>query len=1366
MSASALIPTQSILSPGNLQYGGGLYVTMGDVYINNTAIVSNFAKSGGAVYAGNGRFTVDACDMSSNFANVNAGGMYCKFEYLAGLALSRSRLSNNTAGDSGGGLFCEFTGDNVALEDCSIDSNRAQNFGGGMAINDGLITLIHSQVTDNVADTDGGGLMISNSGLALDTSVISRNIGDDGGGVCVINGVMHIRNAYLSDNAARHSMGGAIYFASGTFGELRGTMFTQNLANVFGGGIALNGGSRLNVSEGCRFRDNLAQYVGGSLFVTTALVNISESLVEESYSPIEGGGMALDNDASVLVSGSVIRKNKAATGGGIHCNRKVLLMLDQVRQLAPRSEQMMRAARACEALNITVSGSTFFGNWALEAGGAIAADSSVQQIEIESSKFQLGQAMTGGAIFLDSDCCTNGVEFTELCFANHSAELGENIFWVYTDNITMVPDCVDCVCPADTALLRTTAVEYSVEQGGSAVPAEGVHARSGHAIFPALSYIARDFYGNLTWTPQQANNVAVSPNSSKMTLTGLTVNQYMRDKGAEFKDLTVTSDPSSVVQLKFSPFLSLWNDVALQVVLRPCMKGDVYSEATKQCTVCPAGSLKFSNDTTACSACSSEGLECPGGSNFTLLEGYWMSTRWVRAHCADGDAGCMLDRVYECPMAAACASPTSDTGRRSADGVPYIQEEELCAVGYRTDVVLCDACDSGYYRRSDECHRCPRAWVAWIRFLGILGVAAAIIWLVMRIYRIYSLGPTIVNRYMTVTLSSLLIGSLQIAGQTAAVLPRASFPYGYEDFLMTSTTCVNLPLVPWLALPCLMESVGLSGVKGVGGFYWEFTLFAVLPFVVCFPVAVAVLRQLWQDSSHSTRARRWSYVPAQFASGLTTRLAGLLQRSTIPRGRQPPHDSDHEDHDVALELAEADSVAVHLEEANGVAEELAKADGAAVELEEADSVAVELEEEADSVAVDLEEANGATVETRRAAPQEGPGFLPEGPTAAAGGHQKQRSRTKQPYVTAPEDTSADLQVLGPAVGAFLVFFHPTCATNVLQLYECERVYDVREQYFLKSDHDVECFTSVWYASAAISVVIAVTYFFGLPCFLAAAPHYLRKHLLVRRRDSGALVYVHEDQLIDDAASLSTIGMMDNPLVVNEAFSHDLPRNGSMSSMAMSDDHLPMMLVSSHYFVEEELRVYVHLQYDTEDEGGNLKSALNTTWAWTLLGPFMSPFKEQYYAWYAFDMLRKLSQTSLVTVIQLINPDYDLLYILHITALALAAHAHFSPYKNYLVNALQSILLMDQLGTVIVCLGQRYQPDKAGSLVVGVMVILIKVLLWSLLILLITTWFYTEFCSPNDMHPAIRKVLDIFHKVHQDLEKRKRLAALILKELSG
>eukprot|EP00854_Cymbomonas_tetramitiformis_P017036 gene17036-20256_t len=52
-----------------VQYGGGLYVTMGDVYINNTAIVSNFALyDGGALYLETGYTELRDTIFSSNAA--------------------------------------------------------------------------------------------------------------------------------------------------------------------------------------------------------------------------------------------------------------------------------------------------------------------------------------------------------------------------------------------------------------------------------------------------------------------------------------------------------------------------------------------------------------------------------------------------------------------------------------------------------------------------------------------------------------------------------------------------------------------------------------------------------------------------------------------------------------------------------------------------------------------------------------------------------------------------------------------------------------------------------------------------------------------------------------------------------------------------------------------------------------------------------------------------------------------------------------------------------------------------------------------------------------------------------------------------
>eukprot|EP00854_Cymbomonas_tetramitiformis_P023069 gene23069-27914_t len=94
---------------------------------------------------------------------------------------------------------------------------------------------------------------------------------------------------------------------------------------------------------------------------------------------------------------------------------------------------------------------------------------------------------------------------------------------------------------------------------------------------------------------------------------------------------------------------------------------------------------------------------------------------------------------------------------------------------------------------------------------------------------------------------------------------------------------------------------------------------------------------------------------------------------------------------------------------------------------------------------------------------------------------------------------------------------------------------------------------------------------------------------------------------------------------------------------------------------------------------------------------MEPFREELYAWFAYDMLRKLFQTSVVIIVQLVAPDYDLFYALFINITALAIHAYARPYKVIYVDRWQTVVLFFHIFVICVCLKQKYTANDRVSL---------------------------------------------------------------------
>ena len=191
-----------------------------------------------------------------------------------------------------------------------------------------------------------------------------------------------------------------------------------------GGGLFVNNGVTANL-DGVRVLDNTVSGNGGGIFAR-GTANLTNSTVAGNVADGLGGGIyyaIVTPAAGPTISGSTIRDNQAEYGGGIH-------------------------ASTDSGIDLTITGSTFSGNQALDRPGGTAGD--------------FGD---GGALYADTDgdVTISGSTFT----GNAAARNGGAIFLADNANQTAAP---------------TLTLSYSRIVGNSATTSgSGVYRASGTA---------------------------------------------------------------------------------------------------------------------------------------------------------------------------------------------------------------------------------------------------------------------------------------------------------------------------------------------------------------------------------------------------------------------------------------------------------------------------------------------------------------------------------------------------------------------------------------------------------------------------------------------------------------------------------------------------------------------------------------------------------------------------------------------------------------------------------------------------------------------------------------------------------------------
>lgn len=298
------------------------------------------------------RLYIDGAEITGNTRGISAG--------RADIVMTSGRIHNNRNegnttfnsgnGDGGGMSIAEST---FIMYGGSIDNNFAQgsNGGGGILVNDSVVTLRGNASISNNHAVNGGGLLLDahsdiftnrNSVLNLyDNASISGNIANnDGGGVILRNATINMHgSSSISNNEAGRSGGGVMAATNWPLDNnsiiMNGSSsINNNTASVNGGGIAaINSTSGTSntiiMNDTSVIRNNTATSNGGGVFISIAnpwlFVGTSEIILNGNATISEntaslGGGIFTSSSSVILNSGLINENTAAGIGGGIFMN--------------------------------------------------------------------------------------------------------------------------------------------------------------------------------------------------------------------------------------------------------------------------------------------------------------------------------------------------------------------------------------------------------------------------------------------------------------------------------------------------------------------------------------------------------------------------------------------------------------------------------------------------------------------------------------------------------------------------------------------------------------------------------------------------------------------------------------------------------------------------------------------------------------------------------------------------------------------------------------------------------------------------------------------------------------------------------------
>ena len=303
-NANMSVSGSLLLTDNSGGQGGGLNVQNSNMDITGTMVLTNNSADagGGMLVGGCGMTASGSVSFINNSASTNGGGAFVGSSYV-------------TLGNT---LFTADNGETTVSASVLFTNNSAGNSGGGVAASLSNITLLNACFMGNRAN-QGGGMDFQEGNLFITGTVsfINNSAGGIGGGMTI-----DVGSATLAGNVSftgNHAIvqGGGIGLESSNM-SLTGSVVLAGNHAVQGGGIDV-GRSSVDI-PGTVLLTNNSAHEGGGINLDNGKVNISGSIVLTSnHADADGGGMTIDYDSQMALTGNVyFIENSAVSGGAIY----------------------------------------------------------------------------------------------------------------------------------------------------------------------------------------------------------------------------------------------------------------------------------------------------------------------------------------------------------------------------------------------------------------------------------------------------------------------------------------------------------------------------------------------------------------------------------------------------------------------------------------------------------------------------------------------------------------------------------------------------------------------------------------------------------------------------------------------------------------------------------------------------------------------------------------------------------------------------------------------------------------------------------------------------------------------------------------
>jgi hypothetical protein len=296
-----------------------LLMEQADVAIQSgTVLNSNAHGEGGSAVAarGNSSLTMQDCTVSDNAADSASfgyGGAVLVSDSVR-VEINNCTFRNCSVGRVGGAVFASASAA-VNITDSVFTSNKAGVSAAGVGV-DGraVVGMLRCNFTRNEATYGGAVVSGGLSKVDLISSNVSRTQGQYGSIFVRETGQIRLVNSMCENNNADY--GGCIFMIARAQAFVEGSVLARN-KGIYGGAAVTQDGSNLTVSRNSSVLDNTAQYAGGMFAHARSRIDVRDSLIALNTADGEGGGALVGQSAVMTVINTVFCGNRAKQGAAM-----------------------------------------------------------------------------------------------------------------------------------------------------------------------------------------------------------------------------------------------------------------------------------------------------------------------------------------------------------------------------------------------------------------------------------------------------------------------------------------------------------------------------------------------------------------------------------------------------------------------------------------------------------------------------------------------------------------------------------------------------------------------------------------------------------------------------------------------------------------------------------------------------------------------------------------------------------------------------------------------------------------------------------------------------------------------------------------